>query len=542
MPLGRLTESHHHTHHRQSFPWNGHPSEAGDPSETASCAACHRSQTHEHSEVQRLDACQSGAGYPSRPEKTCQVDRNIRTVDRNVLANDRYSFADDENIYPGDRVSSSGNTDTSKAKNVSNNDESGCFCSCSLSETLAQACTADERCGSFRYVCVQQNAEPVVQPTDNASPLPGVLSHCGECSCDGNSSAQERSDRQQSSSVWSSQTDQLPVRDSAAGTNICNAQTSDHSKQDSEFRVPFPRHSSKRLARTTQPADGRNWRTAGHVSRMSERSPANHTPVRRGLRRAPTRTPTPQQSRPGPFAHAATPSQSRSSCRGESTAADAAPLSGTRLGEEFAPRGCQHRTPSGRLQPPFPAARCTSSASTSQGSSSLAPPSPAASEFDCRLLKAAAAFLGQELPLSIPGTHRGQHAHRARHVSGLQVSVKEVFAKSPTVMLTQLPAGPCELPGSRSCQAPGSGSYRLLPGDSEGDDDDEVVPNSDASDIEDEDCRHVSLSAADDHGWTSSEEGSLSETSSCLSGDHGLCMCVCVCARARARACTRVCV
>ena len=107
-----------------------------------------------------------------------------------------------------------------------------------------------------------------------------------------------------------------------------------------------------------------------------------------------------------------------------------------------------------------------------------------------------------------------------------------------------------------------------------------MVPNSEVSDDDTDDdvhegCLQVTLSSVgNDRGWTNSEDGSVSETSSCLSGDLCVrvcggggggvcgcacewvlclcvsecvvclcvCMCVCVCMYVYVRACMRVCV
>ena len=643
-PPGWRAVPRHHALSGRSSPSDARARQAEDPAETAPCAACHNARTHKHGEgPPRLGVRQGAAGRPSGPEVRSRADGSSSgNVDRSCSAhpNDGHGLADDEDISADGGVSSpTGDRDASGHKAGSGVDDLGDLCTCTVVEPCARSCAADRWRISPTRVAARRNTEAVARTADRATALPGGLSRCEERSCEGGPAAQERSDRQQSTSLWSSsRTDQLPVRERTASAS---AWTSEHCGQNSEFRVPFPKRSLSRLAWSTQQADGGSRRTPDHVSGMSgsSPSPSSHVPVRKGLRRAPARTPTSQQSRLGPFSNAAsrsfssapqqsrlgpfsnaatqspssTPKQSRlgpytnaatrspsatpqQSRPGPFSNAAEEPLSRAEFtasapasraaspGEGPTPRGLRHRPPSGteRIHPPTSATRCASSAWTPRGATSTVPPSPAASEFDCGLLKAAASSQELGLPLSAPGTAGGRHARQtAGHASGPGLSAKPGLSRFRGKSPTGWPAEQSESalqPTSSPCEVLGSRSPRRLPGDSGGDD--EMVPNSEVSDDDTDDdvhegCLQVTLSSVgNDRGWTNSEDGSVSETSSCLSGDLCVCvcggggggvcgcacecvlclcvsecvvclcvcMCVCVCMYVYVRACMRVCV
>ena len=544
-PPGWRAVPRHHALSGRSPPSDARPRQAEDPAETAPCAACHSARTHKHGEgPPRLGFRQGAAGLPSGPEVRSRADGSSSgNVDRrcSAPADDGHGLTEDANISADGGVSRpAGGRDGSECKAGSGVDDPGDLCTCTVVEPCAQSCAADRRGISPTRVAARRNSEAVARTADRATALPGGLSRWEERSCEGGPAVQERSDKQQSSSLWSSsRTDQLPVRERTANAS---AWTSEHCRQNGEFRVPFPKRSFSRLARSTQQADSGSCKTPDHASGMSgsSPSPSSHVPVRKGLRRAPARTPTSQQSRLGPFSNAAsrssssTPQQSRlgpfsnaavQPLGREALTASAPASRAASPGEGPTPRGLGHRPPSGteRLHPPTSATRCASSAWTPRGATSVVPPSPAASEFDCGLLKAAASFQELGLPLSAPGTPGSRHARQtAGHASGPGLS--RFRGKSPT----RWPADPSESalqPTSSLFGVLGSGSPRRLPGDSGGDD--EVVPNSEASDDDDvhEGCLQVTLSSVgSDRGWTNSEDGSVSETSSCLSGDLSVCV------------------
>ena len=574
-PPGWRAVPRHHALGGHSSPGDARPRQAEDPAETAPCAACHSARTHKHGEgPPRLGVRKGAAGRPSWPEARSRADGSSSgNADRSCSAPPNYGhgFTDDANISADGGVSSpAGGRDASGRRAGSGFDDPGDLCTCTVVGPCAQSCAADRRGISPTRVAARRNTEAVARTADRATALPGGLSRCEERSCEGDPAVQERSDRQQPAGLWSSsRTDQVPVRERTANAS---AWTSEHCRQNGEFRVPFPKRSLSRFARSTQQADGGSRGTPDHVSGMSgsSPSPSSHVPVRKGLRRAPARTPTsqqsrlgpfsnaasrssssaPQQSRLGPFANAATqspsstPQKSRPGPfadtaiqplgRAEFTASALAYRAAS-PGEGPTLRGLGHSPPSGtgRLHPLTSATRCASSAWTPRCASSTVPPSPAASEFDCGLLKAAASSQDLGLPRLAPGTPGGRHASEP----GLSAKpgLSRFRGKSPGLAPTRWPADPSESalqPTSSPFEVLGSGSPRRLAGDSGGDD--EVVPNSETSDDDDDDvhegCLQVTLSSVgNDCGWTNSEDGSVSETTSCLSGDLCVCVCSCVC-------------
>ncbi|XP_070200767.1 uncharacterized protein [Littorina saxatilis] len=263
-------------------------------------------------------------------------------------------------------------------------------------------------------------------------------------------------------------------------------------QEDSEFRVPFPKPNS----RSFQQKIARDVETPESGASLGAASPCStrQTPTRKGLRRAPSRTPTPQRGHLGRTEDFQ--SSARSSGFSERQAYG-------ELRESFAcssPAGATRRITRTTSKTPLrtsPGKFCSTFSSV-QDLRSVVPPSPAASEFDCELLKAAAT-------LNVKHNRSMFHGTSSSYVdlnSGSTSALRKLYPQMPQVVLERLPSVSPYISGSNSCGKSRLRSLELLPSN----EDDEVIPSSEASDGEADGHLHVSLTAE-----------SLSETSSCMS-------------------------